>query len=101
MAPRPGLTSPPALLGLGEHDDGRYRRENHTADGKKGDRSRGERRGLAALKRPSKRAMATGSDDEQGEREHRVAAPEHDVWRRGGVEQAGRKPPDAQRARRK
>ena len=73
-------------LGLGKDDNGRYRRENHTANGEKGDRSRGERRGLAALERPSKRAMATGSDDEQGEREHRVAAPEHDVWRCGGVQ---------------
>ena len=87
---RPGSRGAPARLGLGEHDNSRYRRENLTANGEKGDRGRGERRGLAALKRPSKRAMATGSDDEQGEREHRVAAPEHDVcavaaWSRRGA----------------
>jgi hypothetical protein len=73
-------------LGLGEHDNSRHRCKNHTADGEKGDCGRGQRCGLAALKRPGKRVMAAGSDDEQGEREHGVAATEYDVWRRGGVE---------------
>jgi hypothetical protein len=39
--------------------------------------------------------MATGSDDEQGDREHGVAAPEHDVGCRGDMKQARRKPADA------
>ena len=80
------LERAPARLGLGEHDNSRHRCKDYSADGEKGDCGRGERRGLAALKRPGKRAMAAGSDDEQGQREHGVAATEYDVWRRGGVE---------------
>lgn len=87
-------------LDLGEHYSGRDRREDHAANGEQGDSSRRERRRLTTLKCPSKRPMATGSDDEQRDCEHRVAAPEHDVRCRGGVKQARRKPADAESPRR-
>src|SRR4029078_3102138 len=64
-------------LHLGQHDDGRDRRQDHPTDGEQGDRRRGEGRGFTPVDRALERAMAARSDDEQGDREQRVAAPEH------------------------